>query len=328
MPRTSAHRRIRALATQLTSGSGSGSSAAIPEQAEALELQAEQRRLTGSAAGYRPESVTPWVWDTEQTVEGIRWSYSHTRELTLTANVARGDSALLLPVAAQQLDLAELGFTGPSRAAFEAAETAHADVPHTVESMLVETHTDAFLVLHRGELVAERYFHGADSRTKRLGMSMTKTYTSMLVGILAERGEPFIDSRYTAVIHSYTHLHARMIFKMHPHDNRMELGLTGLLQFSDLLTDHLPELSGSGYAGATVQHALDMCVAVDYDESAVYSGTPFLDTKIYNHTIAWGGFPETVAFREQVRKQTPFCAISRLKMIVSIRQARDKHRES
>jgi hypothetical protein len=79
----------------------------------------------------------------------------------------------------------------------------------------------------------------------------------------------------------------------------MELGLTGLLQFSDLLTDHLPELCGSGYAGATVQHALDMCVAVDYDESAVYSGTPFLDTKIYNHTIAWGGFPETVAFREQ-----------------------------
>lgn len=42
-----------------------------------------------------------------------------------------------------------------------------------------------------------------------------------------------------------------------------------------------------------------MCVAVDYDEAAVYSGLAFPDTKIYNHTVAWGGFPETAAFRQQ-----------------------------
>ena len=33
--------------------------------------------------------------------------------------------------------------------------------------------------------------------------------------------------------------------------------------------------------------ALDMCAAVDYDEDAVYRGLPVVDSKIYNHTIAW-----------------------------------------
>ena len=54
--------------------------------------------------------------------------------------------------------------------------------------MLEATDTDAFLVCHSGEIVAERYLHGADARTKRLGMSMSKTCTSMLVGVLADRG--------------------------------------------------------------------------------------------------------------------------------------------
>lgn len=61
----------------------------------------------------------------------------------------------------------------------------------------------------------------------------------------------------------------------------------------------MPELAGSGYAGATIQNALDMCVAVDYDEAAVYSGLSFVDTTVYNHTIAWGAFPETAEFRQR-----------------------------
>ena len=122
---------------------------------------------------------------------------------------------------ASPADETSIGVSSPRKAA------GSAEVRHSFESMLRETHTDCCAVLHRGKIVYERYFHGATAHTKRLGMSMTKTYTSMLVGILAGRG---------------------------------------LLQMSDLLTSHLPELDGSGYAGATVQNALDMCVAVDYDD--------------------------------------------------------------
>lgn len=166
----------------------------VLEQAEARELQQEQCRLTGAASGYRPASVTPWIWDTEQTVEGVRWSYSHTRELTLTANVARGVSTVPFPLAMHQLDLAKVAFDVPERDVYGSQasgtpRTELGDVPHTVDSMLAATHADAFLVLHRGAIVTEQYLHGASARTKRLGMSMTKTYTSMLVGILAEQGE-------------------------------------------------------------------------------------------------------------------------------------------
>ena len=126
-------RRLRALTQHVGSGSSpssSGTSATatasssasagvlwnvLPEQADAQLLQAEQRRLTGDAAGYRPESITPWVWDTEQTVEGVRWSYSHTRELTLTANVSRGAATpSALPAATLPLDLGAIKFTAVS----------------------------------------------------------------------------------------------------------------------------------------------------------------------------------------------------------------------
>jgi CubicO group peptidase (beta-lactamase class C family) len=235
----------------------------IPEQVEALADQQEQRRLSGGGVvkGYRPDEVTPWVWDTDQTVQGVRWSYSHTRELTLTANVSRGPGATsALPHADELLDVGGISFATLSQVDHEAEAVGSAEVWHSFESMLRETHTDCCVVLHRGKIVYERYFHGATTHTKRLGMSMTKTYTSMLVGILAGRG---------------------------------------LLQMSDLLTSHLPELDGSGYTGATVQNALDMCVAVDYDEDEVYSGTPFTGTQMYNHTIAWGGYPPTQQFVDE-----------------------------
>lgn len=170
-----------------------GVNSAIPEQAEAWELQELQRKLTGGASGYRPASVTPWIWDTDQTVEGVRWSYSHTRELTLTANVARGGSVSPLPLAVHQLELDKVRFRSPTRDVYAEKTPTTAvrevQVPYTVDSMLAATHADAFLVLHRGAIVAERYLHGTTARTKRLGMSMTKSYTSMLIGLLVQRGE-------------------------------------------------------------------------------------------------------------------------------------------
>ena len=127
-------------------------------------------------------------------MEGIRWSYSHTRELTLTANVLRGASVAALPYAARQLQLERLHFQGPVRdvhkkQSCDTSNSASRECLYTVDSMLTATHADAFLILHQGTVVAERYLHGANARTKRLGMSMTKTYTSMLIGILAQRGE-------------------------------------------------------------------------------------------------------------------------------------------
>ena len=77
-----------------------------------------------------------------------RWAFRHVRELTRTARIGRGDGPVRpLPPAGSPLDLGGIAF-------------AHGDRSWTLSEALAATHTDAFLVLHRGELVSESYFGG------------------------------------------------------------------------------------------------------------------------------------------------------------------------
>ena len=97
----------------------------------------------------------------------------------------------------------------------------------TVDDMLETTWTDGFLVLHEGRVVAETYRNGMTAATLHLSQSVAKSLTSALVGILVGRGE--IDVRRTV--------------------------------------DHyIPELTESGYAGATVDQVLDMRSGVRFRE--------------------------------------------------------------
>jgi CubicO group peptidase (beta-lactamase class C family) len=49
--------------------------------------------------------------------------------------------------------------------------------------------TRAVVVIHNGELVAERYADGFDRDTRHLGWSMSKSITGALVGVLVGRGQ-------------------------------------------------------------------------------------------------------------------------------------------
>ena len=89
----------------------------------------------------------------------------------------------------------------------------------TVEQMLAETYTDGFLVLHRGQIVTEQYFNGMRPDTPHLLMSVTKSVVSTVAGILAGRG---------------------------------------LLDTAEPVERIVPELAGTSFEGATVQHLLDM----------------------------------------------------------------------
>ena len=88
----------------------------------------------------------------------------------------------------------------------------------------------------------------------------------------------------------------------------------GLVAVDALITDYSrPELAGTGYRAATVQQALDICVAVDYDEEEVCStmyvgdgpgtgakpGTRYEASDIFKHTMAWGSDPPTETARAQ-----------------------------
>lgn len=97
----------------------------------------------------------------------------------------------------------------------------------TVREMLDEGFTDGFVVLHEGAIASERYAAGVEAHEPHLLMSVTKSFAGSLAGIVAGRG---------------------------------------LLSPEDLVTDIVPEVTGSAYDGARVRHVLDMSVSMDYDE--------------------------------------------------------------
>ena len=97
----------------------------------------------------------------------------------------------------------------------------------TVADVVADTYTDGMLVLHGGRLEHEQYLNGMRPETTHLLMSVTKSFVGCVTGILAERGS--LD------------LHVPM-------------------------TTYVPELSASGYAGATLRHVLDMRSGIAFSE--------------------------------------------------------------
>lgn len=75
--------------------------------------------------------------------------------------------------------------TGLNRVALDAAVAAGFDEPNPASLR----RTRAVVVIHDGELVAERYADGFDRDTRHLGWSMSKSITSALVGVLVGRGQ-------------------------------------------------------------------------------------------------------------------------------------------
>jgi CubicO group peptidase (beta-lactamase class C family) len=143
-----------------------------------------------------------------------RWSFQHVREILPTVEVWRGRGpVLVLNYAKRMLDtLAVTGVDG------EAA---------TLSTLLDQTYTDGFMVLHKGSVVAEQYFNGMDERTLHLSQSVAKSVVGTVAGILIGRGVLDVDAPFTT---------------------------------------YLPELEATGWKGATLQHVLDMTTGVRFSE--------------------------------------------------------------
>jgi len=147
---------------------------------------------------------------------GIRWAFSHQRELTPTANVRRGPGgASPLPRALRD-DLDAVSFNTLDGRVMTWAESLDAN------------YTDGILVMHRGKVVYERYLGALDAQTPHLAMSMTKSFVGLLAAILASEGR---------------------------------------LKPEALVSEYVPELSGTAYGDATVRQVMDMTVGVRYREN-------------------------------------------------------------
>ena len=98
----------------------------------------------------------------------------------------------------------------------------------TLAGLLDETYTDGFLVIRNGAIAFERYYNGMEGRTLHLSQSVAKSVTAAAAGALIGKG---------------------------------------LLDVSAKITDYLPELNGTAYRGATLQHVLDMTSGVRFEET-------------------------------------------------------------
>jgi CubicO group peptidase (beta-lactamase class C family) len=144
-----------------------------------------------------------------------RWAFQHVRELIPTARIARAPAGQAWPLPRAARDV--LGF----RFRWQDREL-------TVAELLEETYTDAFLVLHRGEILAENYLGDMAPDVPHLLMSVSKSVTSAVAGILAGRGVLDVSARVEEIV---------------------------------------PELGGTSFEGAAVQDLLDMRAGTRFDES-------------------------------------------------------------
>jgi CubicO group peptidase (beta-lactamase class C family) len=142
-----------------------------------------------------------------------RWGFQHVRDLIPTARIPRGGGPVW------RLPSAELDLSGVTLRAGKRMVS--------LERFLDETYTDALLILHRGRIVTERYRNGMTPDTTHLLMSVSKSLTSTVAGVLIGRGA---------------------------------------LSPSDEVTMHVPELAGTSFDGCTVRHLLDMRAGTRFDE--------------------------------------------------------------
>ena len=142
-----------------------------------------------------------------------RWAFRHVREVARTATIRRGDSTPRALISAPQaIDAIPFEFEGRTS---------------TVAEMMEATYTDALVVLHGRQMVAEHYLAGMRPDDVHLLMSVSKSLTATLAGIVIEKS---------------------------------------LLSTSVTVPEVIPGLAGTAWEGCTIQHLLDMRAGTEWNE--------------------------------------------------------------
>ncbi|MDQ0094861.1 serine hydrolase domain-containing protein [Paeniglutamicibacter psychrophenolicus] len=119
------------------------------------------------------------------------------------------------------------------------------EIPVSVGSVMGTTETDGWMFMHRGTVLTEQYFGGMKADTPHLLMSMSKSLVGAVAGALCD---------------------------------------SGVLDDGAQLTDYLPELAETGYAGATVRQLLDMRSGIDFSENYLDPGS---GVRMMEQAIGW-----------------------------------------
>jgi CubicO group peptidase (beta-lactamase class C family) len=189
----------------------------------------------------------------------LRWSVSNFRQLMPSINVSRGlGSVTALPEALDKhIDALEF-------------KTLDSKMSLTWEQSLAATYTDGIVVLHRGNVVYERYFGVLKPEGQHAAMSVTKSVIGTLGATLVAEGRIDPDKR---------------------------------------VADYVPELSRSAFGEATVRQVLDMTTGLKYSEdyadpnaevwAHANAGSPLPKPKDYQGPRSYYEFLQTVQLQGQ-----------------------------
>ncbi len=147
----------------------------------------------------------------------LRYSVVHMRQFLPTVNVPRGNR----PVSEFDYDLDEqidnITFIPQND-----------DELMTWSESLAKSYADGILILHKGEVVYEKYFGELTEERVHAVMSVTKTFTGTLAAILVAEGK---------------------------------------LDENKLASEYIPELKVSAYGDATIRQIMDMTTGIKFSEN-------------------------------------------------------------
>jgi CubicO group peptidase (beta-lactamase class C family) len=164
-------------------------------------------------SGFPPiesDQVTLANW---RTAPYIKWSFQHVREIIPSADIANAPGGVWL-LESDPRDFSSFSFQC-------GGET------YSLDRFIADTDTDGLAILHRGKVIFEHHGNGMTSNTPHILMSVSKSLTSIVAGIVIDRGTLDPEQAVVSII---------------------------------------PELKNSVYSDATVRHVLDMRVGLDFDE--------------------------------------------------------------
>lgn len=189
----------------------------------------------------------------------LGWTVCHFRELMPTAGVDNGTAgARTLPQALDE-GVGDVSFTPTG-----------SDDEMTFDDAFAVNHSDGVLVMHKGEVVYERYAGCLDENTLHGVMSVTKSITGLV-------GETLVAE--------------------------------GTLDDQTPVRDVIPELADSAFGDATVREVMDMTTALDYSEdysdpdadvwTYAQAGSPLPPPDDYDGPRSYFEFLQTVAKDDQ-----------------------------
>lgn len=155
-----------------------------------------------------PADITNW-----REPEHNQWSFQNVDQILHTQTINAGSKAKELNYNLQ--DLTDFNLSRPD---------GH---PQDLAAWLHATETDGLLVLHHDRVVYETYARTNTAASRHILMSLTKSVTGLLVGILASQGKLDVNAPVTA---------------------------------------YVPEMQGTALRDATVRECLDMRSGVKYDD--------------------------------------------------------------